>query len=348
MPATSVNINSNKVLLTLSSSDYSFVKSQISENSNYFYTASNFRIKNLITEISLYSQNSYNKFGFLIKFDKIINFSENIEITLKGFSNTSYNTIYKVVKVIDQFNAVLAPINNLPIALPTGTLGFYSVIYSNGLNGLKIIQDEGFNVVSFLMEQNEISSVDNVGKLDLETMPNLWFYQKNILQLNFQTFLKNLTERNNDEYLIIDTTSLVGSPLRNNNNNSDAPYSSFGNNAYFYRNYTINIIYLLQRSIDDEKNLTNTGADIATKQVLMHDALTSILRRPIPSTTKKIASSITITEDAVDNSIIEGSVIINYQCQFSVQFLPDALLDIQESGIYDINQINYNSDKISV
>ena len=31
LPATSVNINSNKVLLTLSSSDYSFVKSQISD-----------------------------------------------------------------------------------------------------------------------------------------------------------------------------------------------------------------------------------------------------------------------------------------------------------------------------
>jgi hypothetical protein len=305
-------------------------------------------IKNRITEISLYPENSYYKFGFLIKFEKIFNVSENSEVTLKGFANTNYNTTYKVVRIIDGFNAVLAPLNNLTIALPTGDLGFYSVVYSNGLNGLKIIQDEGSNFISFLMEQNEMSFVDNVNKLDLEIMPNLWFYQKNILQLNAQTFLKNLTDGNNDEYLIIDTTSLVGSPLRSNNNNSDAPYSSFGNNAYFYRNYTINIIYFLQRSIDDEKNLTNTGADIATKQILMHDALISILRRPIPSTTKKIVSSITITEDAVDDSIIEGSVITNYQCQFSVQFLPDSLLDIEESGIYDINQVNYNSDKISV
>jgi hypothetical protein len=348
MPAVSINIDDNKVLFELSNDDYAFIQGQITENSNYSYTASNFRIKNRITEIILHPSDSYNKFGFLVKFDNLFIPKTSTQITLKGFADTNYNTTYKIIEKIDDFNVILAPLNDLAITIPAGDLGFYSTMYSNGLNGLKIIEDEGSNVVSFTMEEHETSFIENLTDLDLDTMPNLWFYQDSILQLNAQTFIKNLTDSDNKDYLIIDTSSFVGSPIRSQHNKTDAPNFSFGSNAYFYRNYTLNVLYMLQRSIDDSDNLTGTGADIVNKQVEMFDALTSILRRPIPSDNTKVISSITITEDAVDDAIIEGSVIINYQCSFTINYLPDSLLDLQESGIYDINQINYNSNQIIV
>jgi len=78
----------------------------------------------------------------------------------------------------------------------------------------------------------------------------------------------------------------------------------------------------------------------------MFDALTSILRRPIPSDNKKEISSITITDDAVDQVIMEGSVVIFYQCSFIINYLPDSMLDLSDEESYKINQVNYNTDEI--
>jgi len=348
LPAVDISISGTALILELSESDYSFIQDQIANNQNYSYTASGFRIKNRIQSLELYPENSNFAFGFLAKFERPVKNNASTDILLKGFTDTSYNTTYRIVRKIDDFNLILAPLNSLSIDLPTGDLGFYSTLYSSGLNGLKTISDYGTNQVSFDLDENAIAAVSDVDDLDLDTMPNLWFYQNNIIVANLTTFLKNLVDGENNEYLIIDSTSLAGTPIRSKHNNTDAAYFTFSTNAYFYRNYTINLVYILQRNIDDSNNLTKTGADISSKQLNMYRKLTSILRRPIPSNNKEVISSITITEDSVDDAIIEGSVIINYQCSFVVNYLPDAVLDLSDDSEYKINQVNYNSDEIIV
>jgi hypothetical protein len=348
LPAVSVEIEDGKIILELSDDDYDFIRNQITENDNYCYTASNFKIKNSILDFQLYPEFANSHFGFLVKFSRLFQYDAGSDIELLGFEDGNYNTTYRVVRKIDDINVILAPLNDLEIIAPVGDLGFYSTLYSSGLNGTKIITDEDDNKVSFLIEENSISSPTTVDNLDLTTMPNLWFYQNNILTCNLETFTRNLTDESNQDYLIIDTTSLAGSPIRSRFNNSDAAYFSFSTNAYFYRNYSFNIYYRMERSVDDSNNMTETGADISAKQVSMFDALTSILRRPIPANDRKIISSMTITDDSVDASTIEGSVIVAFQISFVVNYLPNSLLDLSDNECYKINQVNYNKDEIIV
>ncbi len=346
LPIVGVEKDDDKILLQLGDDDYAFVQDQISEELNYSYTASNFRLKNRVESISLYPEGGSSYFGFLVKFERVINKDANTDIILTGFEDADYNISYKIAQKNDDYTFVLIPNNDLEIALPEGDSGFYSMVYSSGLNGLKTIADEGANIVSFELDANSLSAISTVDDLDLTTMPNLWFYQDTLLTMNLVTFLKNLTDSTNQDYLVIDTTSFAGSPIRGKFNNTDAPYNSYSTNAYFKRSYTLNLAYVLQRSTDDSDNLTKSGSDIVGKQVAMFDALTAILRRPIPSDSKKEISSITITEDSIDQVIMEGSVIIFYQCSFIINYLPDAMLDLSDEGSYKINQVNYNSDEI--
>lgn len=346
LPIVSVEKDDDKILLELSDDDYVFVQDQIANESNYSYTASNFRLKNRIVTIAVHPEGATSYFGFMVKFERILNKNNDDDITLAGFAATSFNISYKITRKIDDYTFILTPNTNLTIAPPTGDYGFYSMVYSSGLNGLKIIEDEGDNIVSFTLEENSASSITTVADLDLTTMPNLCFYQDSIFVGNLTTFLKNLTDKANVEYLVIDTTSFSGSPIRGKHNASDAPYDSYSTNAYFKRNYSLNIAYILQRSEDDSDNFTRSGSDIVKKQVAMFDALTAILRRPIPSDNKKVISSITITEDAPDSVVMEGSVVIFYQASFLINYLPDSILDLSDDGSYKINKVNYNSDEI--
>lgn len=348
LPIISVEKDANKILLELGNDDYAFIQDQITDESNYSYTASNFRLKNRVVSISLHPSGGSSYFGFLVKFERMLNKNANHDITLAGFASSSYNTSYKIARKEDDYTFILVPNNDLTIALPTGDYGFYSMVNPSGLNGLKTIVDEGDNIVSFTLEENSLSAITTVADLDLTTMPNLWFYQDSILAMNLTTFLKNLTDADNIEYLIIDTTSFAGTPIRSKSNNTDAPYDSYSTNAYFKRSYTLNLAYILQRSVDDSDNNTKTGSDIESKQIAMFDALTAVLRRPIPSDGKKLISSITITEDAPDTVIMEGSVVIFYRLSFTINYLPDSILDLSDDGAYKINQVNYNSDEIVV
>lgn len=348
IPATDVSLSGTDLILEVAADDYAFIQGKITSDANYSYTTGGFRIKNRITSFELYPSGATSYFGFLANFERMIKNPAGSDIDLKGFEDTDYNTTYRIVRKIDDYNIIIAPLNDLAIALPTGDLGFYSTLFSGGLNGLKTITDYGENLISFTIDQNSDSVVTTVDDLDLDTMPNLWFYQENILVANLGTFIRNLADGENADYIIIDTTSLVGSSMSSKSNNTDAPYNSFGTNAYFCRSYAINIAYVLQRISDDSKNLTETGADIVNKQVAMFDALTSILRRPITSSDKLLISSITITEDSVDKAIIEGSIVILYQCSFVINYLPGSILDLSDDGSYKINQVNFNSDEITV
>lgn len=348
LPIVRVEKDNNKLLLELSNDDYAFIQDQIATNSNYSYTASNFRLKNRVESISAHPQGATSYFGFMVKFERMLDKDNDDNITLAGFAATSFNISYRIIRKIDDYTFILAPNSNLTIAPPSGAYGFYSMVYSSGLNGLKTIEDEGSNIISFELEENYLSSIASIADLDLTTMPNLWFYQDAIFVGNLTTFLRNLTDKANIEYLVIDTTSFSGSPIRGKHNNTDAPYDSYSTNAYFKRGCLLNLAYILQRNDDDSNNFTKTGSDIVKKQVGMLDALTSILRRPLPSDNKKLISSITITEDAPDSVVMEGSVTIFYQLSFTINYLPDSILDLSDDGAYKINQINYNSDKIAI
>lgn len=346
LPSISIDIEANKVVMEFDEDDYGFITSQITDKTNYSYTASNFRLKNRILSIQTYPEFSNILFGFVVKFERPITEYASEDIELKGFANTNFNTTYRIIRKIDDFNIVIAPINSLAITIPSGNLGYQSVLYAGGLNGAKIITDEGDNKISFPIDVN-ISSVSDIDDLDLTTMPNLWFYQDNLLVLNPTTFERFLTDVSNQDYLIIDSTSLSGSPIRSQNNKTDALYFSFGSNALFYRSYSIDIIYLIQRAADDQKNQIS-GSDIAQKQSVMFDALNSILRRPIKPDNKRMISSITITEDSNTQSILEGRVNIVYRANFVVNYMPDSIVDISDVDSYKIKQINYNSDQIII
>lgn len=346
LPITSVSISGSKLVLGLSASDYSFIIGKFSNDDNLSYTASNFRIKNKITSMTPYPDS--NAFAFLVKFERIFKNDAGTDVPLKGFDDTDYNTDYRIVRKIDDYNVVLAPLDDAPIASITGDLGFYSVYYASGLNGVKTLTLEGSNSVSFPLDANSLSTLSTVDDLDLTTMPNLWFYQDNLLVMNLDTFLRNNADGTTKDYLVIDSKSVVGSPIRSKQNSSDAPYFSFNKNGYFFRQYTVDLAYILERSEDDAQNNTSSGSDIDSRQVKMFDALSSILRRPIPSDNKKVFSSITITDDATDNAILGGSVLIRLQASFTVQYMPDSVLDLSDEGVYKINQINYNSDEIIV
>lgn len=349
IPALSVSKSGSSIILDLSSANYTFIEDQISDNNNYSYTSSNFRIKNNIASFEVYPESSSAAFGFMVKFNRITNFDNGDQIPLAGFGDSDYDTTYQVVRKIDDLNMILSPINDLAIENPVGDLGYYSTLYSSGLNGVKTITALGSDQISFEMEDNLVSSIDTIDDLDLTTMPNLWFYQENILTMYFDTFVRNLTSFANEDYLIIDTDSLSGTPMRSSNNKTDAAYFSFGTNAFFYREYTMDIYYMLQRSEDDDDNQTESGTDIMEKQVLMYEALNSILRRPIPSDTNtKVISSMTITNDDSDKTIVEGSSILKYQLSFVVNFLPASVKDFSDEGSYLINQVNYNTDEIII
>lgn len=349
IPVAGVSKSGSNLILELSTSNYNFIVDQIAENNNYSYTASNFRLKNNITSFEVYPDNSNNNFGFLVKFDRMFTADNGTDIPLNGFDDDDYNTNYRVIRKLDDNNIILAPINDLTISVPSGDLGFYSSLYSGGLNGVKTLTTLGYNQVSFELDENTISVINSVDDLDLTTLPNLWFYQDNILVMYFNTFLRNLASPEINQYLVIDTNSLVGSPMRSSQNKTDAAYFSFGTNAFFYREYTMDIFYMLQRSEDDSDNETESGGDIMEKQVEMYEALNSILRRPIQTgDNKKVVSSITVSDDSVDNTIIEGASVIRYQLSFVVNFLPDSVKNLSDEDSYKINQINYNSDEIIV
>ena len=347
-PVLSVDKVATKVILEVDPDDYTFIKSQMTNENNYSFTTSGFRVKNRVISLSLHPQEATQYFGFLAKFEKPINKNNGNLLELKGFADNTFNNFYIIVRKIDDYNIIIAPVIQRTIIAPIGQLGFCPEIYANGLNGVKILSDEGSNSFSFEIDDNLTNGVDVVGDIDLTIMPNIWFYQKNILKLNFQTFLKNLTNPAINEYLVIDTTSLVGVPLRGKYNNTDAPYANYSSKAFFSRNYSLNIKYLIQRNADDIDNQTQSGSDIVEKQSRMFDALTSIITRPLPSSNRYSFSSVTITDDVADTVTMQGSVIINYTLNFTVTYLPESILDVSGKEEYGINKVKYNTDEIIV
>jgi hypothetical protein len=346
--ATNIEISGGKVFLEFSEENYDYLKSLITDvtNPNLLFTISGFHLKNNIKSFFAYPDSSLFKYAFLVEFEKPHKFSKDQTITVKGFTNTSYNIEYKVIKIIDSFFAVLFPKSTVSIVDVTTGLGYIPSFYTTGMNGIKTLSDEGLNTLSYQYDIDDYFSVLDIDDVDQDYDIFLHYYNDSVKVIDLQTFITNFTDSKTFEYLIVDTSSLAGTQKRSRSNNQDNSYNSYGRIGYFEKNYSLTIHYILERNQDDSNNQTSSGSDIIKKQVEMHDCLLSILREPLEDElNNKIFTSLTISSDGPPITISEGRIRIPYELSFSVFYNNDILIKKEESG-YKINSLKINNDTV--
>lgn len=349
--STSIEIDSEKVYLEFSTENYTYLKSLITSvsNPNTEFTISGFHLKNRILSFSAYPLESTFKYAFFVEFDKPHKLKTDQSITFKGFTNTSYLIEYKVVKVIGSYFAILYPKTTVPIVDLTSGLGYLSVAYTCGLNGIKTLSDEGSNTLSYEIDDNDHLIVTDVDDIDEDYDIYLHDYNENIKVVALETFMANLTDASTRNYFIIDTTSLIGAQNRSRSNRQDSSYNSYGRVGFFEKNYTLNLHYLLERNTDDSENQTVSSSDVIKKQIEVHDSLISILRESLEDdSNNKIFTSITILSDGPPAIVPEGRVRIPYTLGFSVFYNSDILVEKDDKNSYRINSLKINNDVIDL
>lgn len=342
-------INSNFLTMTLSASDYGIISSKINDatSPNTSFSISNIHLKNNITKFSAYPDNN-SSFAFEVDFQYRHKLLINQDIPLTNFTDNQYNTTYRVLRIINGRKALLVPNTTVVFADVTTNLGYNPVEFYTGLNGIQQLTDLGSNQVSFTFDENRLYTSTDINDLDVSFLPIISDTQDNIKLMNFNTFQTNLVNQPNTEYLVLDSSSLVGSPVRAASNNSDSNYSTFSTSGFFEKQYSMNLYYILQRDIDDANNQTGSGSDIADKQVKMFEALTSIIRRPLDSGSDKLMSSITISDDSVPDVTSEGRAVILYELNFVANYLSDVMLNIDTENVYPINSLKINENELNL
>lgn len=347
--AQSFSVETGKMTMTFDSQDYSIISSIINdvESPNSVFTITGFYLKNNITSFEAYPEDSSFPYGFKVVFDYPHKLKKGQTITLKGFADNTYNIEYSVMKSENSYEAYLYT-ELIPIATVETGLGYIPVQYTEGLNDIQIITDEGSNQISFTFDENLYFVKNDINDIDTDFLPYLTYYGTYLVAINATTFFQNLSDSSIFEYLIIDTSSLNISPIRSTSNTSDSAYNSYSRSGYFDSNNAINLVYVLERNEDDVNNQTKSGSDIDLKQIEMFDQLTSILRTPLNGDLTKILSSMTITNSFVDQDISEGRVVITYEIQFKSSYQNSIMLEIEATNSYPINSINYNENIIDL
>ena len=346
--ATDVAISTGKVTLTLDSSDYDIVAAKINDATkpNLTFSTSGFYLKNTVTQFVGYPEDSTSFYAFEVKFSKPHKLKQGEVKNLKGFSDTQYNTEYKVLKTTGTHSAVIYTDDSIAVETLTTGLGYIPCQYTEGLNKTAVLADEGSDQISFTFDSNESFVTNDTTNLYLDFMPYLHDYSDFLKQMNFTTFLRNLAEPQNQEYLILDSKSLKRTPSRSKNNKSDSSYSGYTRSGSFDSNYSIEMKYVLERNVNDAENQTDSGSDVVQKQTEMGDALTSILRTPLDSDDTKIISALTISNEEASDTISEGRVVINYTLDFIVTSLQSAVMDIEDKNSYPINSVRYGTNVV--
>ena len=344
-PVEDVLIENEKVTLTLSQDDYTSVKS-IMDGGNYFFTTHGFYTKNNIISFEPYNGGIGDYFAIEVKFEKALILSQNQQVTLKGFTDTEYNITYKVIRILAANRYVLYPITTVPLNAISSGLGYYPVQYTEGFNDIVELTDEGSNQVSFDIDVDSYYYVDSTSKLDLLENIKIYYYLDNIKVIDAEVFEQNIGQGDNLDYIIVDTASLSGTPMRSRNQSYDSDYYSTNRSGSFDKNYTINIKYLMQRRSDDPNNQTTSGSDIAQKQMDMQKTLTSILRTPLEGDSSLKFTAMTILSDEVEKRVTAGKVLINFPVGFVATYFNDILLknDIKS---YPIDFLQVNNDTLS-
>ncbi len=348
--AEAVEVGTEEIIMTFEESAYDIISAIINDVNypNDNFTITGFYLKNRVKTFQAYPDDSTVYYGITIDFELPHKLSKDDIFDFKGFTDTDWNIEYKVLKVISNYSVVIYPTSSITIATVTTGFGYLPTQYTEGLNGIKVISDEGSgNKLSFTFDEDDFFTIASIDDLDLDFLPYLTDYTTSIKVINAATFLSNLADSETKAYLIIDTTSLVGNSSRSKDNISDNPYSTFSRSGRFDKNYTMNIRYILERNTDDENNQTGSGSDIDTKQINMHDALTSITRQPLQSDSTRTISSLTISNDSASPIISEGRVDITYQMQFSIMFNDDIMIKIEDKNTYKINYVKVNTDEVN-
>lgn len=346
--ATSVDIDSEKVYLEFDVDNYTYLKSLITSvsNPNTEFTISGFYLKNRILSFSAHPDTATFQYAFLVEFEKPHKLKTDQEITLKDFTNTSYSIEYKVLRVIDSYFVILYPKTTVTITNITSGLGYLPVAYTFGLNGIKTLSDEGSNILSYEIDEDEYLVVTDVEDIDEDYDIFLHDYNENIKVVALETFMSNLTDASTRDYLIVDTTSLSGTQNRSRSNRQDSSYNAYDRTGFFEKNYTINLHYLLERNVDDNNNQTTSSSDVTKKQVEMHDSLISILRESLEDGSNKIFTSLTILSDGPSIIIPEGRVRIPYTLGFSIFYNSDILIEKDDKNSYKINSLKINNNVV--
>jgi len=328
----------NKVNIEIMPNDYLAISNIINdiENKNNF-TISGIYLKNNIILFKHYVGNL-----FTIKFAKPHNRNANIDIILEGFTNTIYNSTYKITGIIDDFTIRVKQTTIPTTAITTG-LGYYSIEYLGGLNRIVSLEDTGSNIVSYAFDK-EYFSPENISDIDTSKKPYINYLYANVLCFDKNEFLSdNLNEQNLNQqkkFIIIDTSSLVLSPHRSNSNKSDANYSTRGANGAFTRNVNLSLYYIA----DENTNSSNTDSEL----IKIDHALNLILRRELKiengsSTTLTIGSA---SKDS-GSSIESGRLVIQYNIEFYISYIENNnILQFQDS-IYPIEKVKINDDTIN-
>lgn len=339
-----IEIVNDKVYLTFNPNDYQILISIINNslNPNNIFTVNNVSIKNQITKFE-----ARLNYGFVVNFELEARFINNEIITLNGFSNSIYNTNYKVL--LSDKDIILQPINNIPITTIEDNLGYISFSYNNGFNGLHSFIAEGNNKLSYIVDVNLYNMVNNINKIDKTIPIYLYHLLNNIKVMDFDVFQQSNSEINQD-FLIIDTASFNGTPVRSVGNNTDKSYNLEANIAgKIDRLYTARILYYLVRNIDDINNQTGSGGDIVKKQFEMFSAISEILLNFNYKDNKITANPITLVRDGVVNKTDGGSVIIQYDIEFSVCYNLNAIIlpiDSKKSKL--IKRVKFNNQTMII
>lgn len=346
--ASAISFDDSKVYLEFEPEDYIYLSSIINDtiNPNSEFTISGFYLKNRIKTFSSYPKNSLIQYGFEVEFQKPHKLTKDNIVALKGFTDGQYNISYKVLRTIDDFSAILYPQESCSIVDVTSNTGYTPIQYTTGFNGIKSLSDEGDNTLSFEVDVNDYFVDFDINNIDSSHDIFVYNFNENIKVIDKDVFISKLTNEANNSYLIVDTSSLQGVQKRSNANNQDSSYASYGRAGFFERNYTINLVYFLERNTDDLNNQTSSGSDIVDKQVAMFDNLTSILRQSLDNEESKNFSSLTILNDSVSSSVAEGRKEITYVIGFSVFYNSDLLLKIDDKNTYKINQVKVNNDVV--
>jgi len=340
--------SSTEMVMTFSAGNYADIISIITDslNPNSTFTVAGFYLKNVVNKFKAYPEGSTFYYGFEVGFSRPHKYTKDDIFTTKDFTNPIYNISYKVLRVIDAYNVVVYPTTSVTIATITTGLGQVPTSYMAGLNGIKTLVNEATNQISFALDATEMFTAISNSDIDTSYLPYVYYYNDAVKVIDFKTFLSNLTDRSNEKYLIIDTTSLKGSPARSKNNNSDSPYQSYGRFAAFDKNYTMNLMLVLQRYVDDSTNQTTSGSDIMTSQITMHDALVKISSQSFDDETGKSITTMKILNDYVSDNTSEGRTIITYEVGFSVNFDQDILIKKDDKNTYPIDSVKINTDVV--
>ena len=328
----SFEIQGNKMLLSVSSVDYDFIKLKFGTSfgiSANIFTISGFKLKNTIVKFEHFVSSA-----FKVKFKKNHNLKVEQEIELKGFVNTSYNTTYKVIQTISS-NEVLLANDTIPQNTLTSGFGSLTVGYIGGLNSVYRLTDEGANKAGFIINDNSLSTFD-INDIEINALPKIYYFYETVKCTSILEFCKNNSDAKTT--LIIDTQSLSIKPYKSKGNETDSDYDTYGRTGDLKRNYSMDLFVV------QDKNTKSSS--VVGMQSKFDNIFLSILREPLKAE-GATTSSITIgSVDFVDISIEFGRKVIQYSLSWSVHYMPTSnLLDIgYESN--PINIVQANNDEI--